>query len=214
MAERKFRLGRQKIPMEKISKKSNLKVTFSKRRGGLFKKASELCTLCGVEIAIIVFSPSDKAFSFGHPEVESLIDSYLTRNTPLDPSTTSNQLVNVGRNANVFNLNMQLTQILNQMEIEKKLGEELDRARKARQTQFWWETPIDELGQHELQHLMFSMEKLKKIVTTHANRVFMEQASFPLPITGPGPNGFGLYAVSENNPARINANPSILSFPY
>ncbi|KAL7236225.1 hypothetical protein ACSBR1_019478 [Camellia fascicularis] len=39
--------GRQKIEITRMSKESNRLVTFSKRRSGLFKKASELCTLCG-----------------------------------------------------------------------------------------------------------------------------------------------------------------------
>ncbi|XP_054799567.1 agamous-like MADS-box protein AGL29 isoform X3 [Prosopis cineraria] len=34
-------------------------VTFSKRRFGIFKKASELCTLCAVEMVLIIFSPGD-----------------------------------------------------------------------------------------------------------------------------------------------------------
>ncbi|KAF5767631.1 putative transcription factor MADS-type1 family [Helianthus annuus] len=51
--------GRPKIKMEKMENESNLNVTFAKRRRTLFQKAaSELCILCGAEIAIIVFSPS------------------------------------------------------------------------------------------------------------------------------------------------------------
>jgi hypothetical protein len=65
-SERKGK-GRQRIQMKKMSNESNMLVTFSKRRSGLFKKASELCTLCGVDVALVVFSPSEKAFSFGHP---------------------------------------------------------------------------------------------------------------------------------------------------
>ncbi|XVE85236.1 hypothetical protein DITRI_Ditri17bG0075500 [Diplodiscus trichospermus] len=53
-------LGRQKIEMVKMKKDSNLQVTFSKRRSGLFKKASELCTLCGAQVGIVVFSPGKK----------------------------------------------------------------------------------------------------------------------------------------------------------
>ena len=132
---KKSSLGRQKIPIEKIPKKSHLQVTFSKRRSGLFKKASELCTLCGVEIAIVVFSPADKAFSFGHPEVESLIDRYTTRNPPQESS--AHHLVEAHRNANVCDLNMQLTQVFNHLEIEKKRTDDLDHVRKARQRQFW-----------------------------------------------------------------------------
>lgn len=60
--------------MKKIEKKSSLQVAFSKRRGGLFRKATELSVLCGVEIAILVKSPAGKLYSFGHPSVEALIN--------------------------------------------------------------------------------------------------------------------------------------------
>uniref|UniRef100_A0A3Q7G302 MADS-box domain-containing protein n=1 Tax=Solanum lycopersicum TaxID=4081 RepID=A0A3Q7G302_SOLLC len=51
----------------------NLRVTFSKHRVGLFKKASKLCMLCGAEISIVVFSPNGKVFSFGHLSMDTLI---------------------------------------------------------------------------------------------------------------------------------------------
>ncbi|XP_042006617.1 MADS-box transcription factor 51-like [Salvia splendens] len=60
--------------MKKIEKKSSLQVAFTKRRGGLFRKATELAVLCGVEIAILVKSPAGKLYSFGHPSVEALIN--------------------------------------------------------------------------------------------------------------------------------------------
>jgi len=69
---------RKQIEMKKMSKESNLQVTFSKHHIGLFKKASELCTLCGAEVALVVFSPSENAFSFGNPHVDTVIDRYLS----------------------------------------------------------------------------------------------------------------------------------------
>lgn len=123
--------GRQKVEMVKMPNESNLQVTFSKRRSGLFKKASELCTLCGAEIAIIVFSPGKKVFSFGHPCVEALIERFVTRNPP--PSSGTLQLIEAHRNANVRELNAQLTQVLNQLEMERKRSEELNKLRKASQ---------------------------------------------------------------------------------
>ena len=74
---RRVSRGRQKVAMVKMENESNLQVTFSKRRSGLFKKASELCTLCGAQLAIVVFSPGRKVFSFGHPSVELVIDRFL-----------------------------------------------------------------------------------------------------------------------------------------
>ncbi|WMV51102.1 hypothetical protein MTR67_044487 [Solanum verrucosum] len=73
-------MGWQKIKIAKIDIKNHLHVTFSKRCSGLSKKASELCTLCGVEIAIIIFSHSRKAYSFGYANVESINDRFLSRN--------------------------------------------------------------------------------------------------------------------------------------
>ncbi|KAK7844080.1 agamous-like mads-box protein agl62 [Quercus suber] len=44
--------GRQKIEVKQLEG-TKRQVTFSKRRAGLFKKASELCVLCGAEVAVL-----------------------------------------------------------------------------------------------------------------------------------------------------------------
>ncbi|CAK7330263.1 unnamed protein product [Dovyalis caffra] len=163
--------GRQKVEMVKMSKESNLQVTFSKRRSGLFKKASELCILCGAEIAIIVFSPGNKVFSFGHPGVETLVNSFLNRNPPQHSGAM--QLFEAHRNATVRENNMQLTQVLNQLEMERKRGEDLNQLRKAGQTLCWWEAPIEELTLPQLEQLKASLEELKKNVTKEDARTFV-----------------------------------------
>ncbi|XP_019189899.1 PREDICTED: agamous-like MADS-box protein AGL61 [Ipomoea nil] len=166
-------MGRQKIKIEKIEMKNHLQVTFSKRRSGLFKKASELCILCGVEVAIIVFSPAGKVFSFGHPNVELIIDRFLSLNQ--HPLTSSNnatfQLVEAHRSATVREMNLQLTQIMAESEIERKRGEALDEMRKESRRQHWWEAPVFELGLPELQQLRDAMEELKKNVTAQAEKI-------------------------------------------
>ncbi|KAL5075089.1 hypothetical protein RYX36_014073 [Vicia faba] len=52
--------GCQKIEIKKMRNESNLQVTFSRRRSGLFKKSIELSTLCDAQISLVVFSPSEK----------------------------------------------------------------------------------------------------------------------------------------------------------
>nr|GEW79323.1 agamous-like MADS-box protein AGL62 [Tanacetum cinerariifolium] len=64
-------IGRQKIPIKKIEKMTSHQVTFSKRRKGLFKKASELCVLTGAKMAILVQSPGERCYAFGHPSVDA-----------------------------------------------------------------------------------------------------------------------------------------------
>ncbi|THG00862.1 hypothetical protein TEA_006914 [Camellia sinensis var. sinensis] len=167
--------GRQKIAMTRMSNESNRMVTFSKRRSGLFKKASELCTLCGAEIAIIVFSPGKKAFSFGHPCVDTVVDCFLSRNSL--PNSGSLQLVKAHCNANVSKLNLQLTEALDMLEAEKKRGEELDKMRKASQDRCWWEAPVSELGLQQLEQLKVAMEDLKKNVAKQSEKIQMEESN-------------------------------------
>ncbi|PIA53069.1 hypothetical protein AQUCO_01000738v1 [Aquilegia coerulea] len=71
-------MGKRRIAIEKIEKRESRNVTFCKRRQGLFKKASTLCTLCNANIGIIVFSPSAKnnVYTFGNPCVDTLIDRF------------------------------------------------------------------------------------------------------------------------------------------
>ena len=169
--------GRQKIEIAKIPKKNHLQVTFSKRKSGLFKKASELCTLCGANIAILVFSPGGKVFSFGHPDVRSIVHSFFAYKPPTKRSGL-NLIEAHDQSASIHKLNLQLAEVLNQLEAEKKRGEILGQIR-ASQAQCWWEAPIDELSLFELQQLKESMEELKKIVVSQAELLLMEGNANP-----------------------------------
>ncbi|XP_062107312.1 agamous-like MADS-box protein AGL61 [Humulus lupulus] len=160
------KVDRKKIEMAKIQNKSNLQVTFSKRRSGLFKKASELCTLCGVEVALIVFSPANKPFAFGHPELHSLLRRFLTHQ---NNNSTDHYGHVIGRHDQ--QLNDQLSCLLTQLEEEKKKGRELnEEIRKdcydngqRKKMMWWWESAIEDemISFHELQQLKVSLEMLK-----------------------------------------------------
>ncbi|XP_073133654.1 MADS-box transcription factor 23-like [Henckelia pumila] len=73
---KKLTMGRRKIEIKKIQKKTSLQVTFTKRRTGLFKKAGELSVLCGSDVSIIVRSPANKVYAFGTPSVERVFHRY------------------------------------------------------------------------------------------------------------------------------------------
>ncbi|KAE9618680.1 hypothetical protein Lal_00047011 [Lupinus albus] len=163
--------GRRKVEMKKMSNGSNLQVTFSKRRSGLFKKASELCTLCGAEVALIVFSPADKAFSFGHPSVGEIIDKYKMRCPPYNQDLGTIQFIEAHRNSNVRELNALLTNINADLETEKKCSDELNQQCKVVQEQCWWATPIQEMNNPEqLDQLKLALENLKKNVLNHVEK--------------------------------------------
>ncbi|KAM1986972.1 hypothetical protein ACFX15_034295 [Malus domestica] len=174
--------GRQKVEMVKMANESNLQVTFSKRRSGLFKKASELCTLCGAEVGIIVFSPGRRVFSFGHPSVEAVMDRFLSRNPfnpHLHPPSGTMQLIEAHRNATVRELNTDLTQVMNQLEAEKKRRDQLNQMTRVSQAQCWWEAPMDEMQMPQLDQLKSSLVDLKMNMTKQADRVLIQNTLNP-----------------------------------
>uniref|UniRef100_A0A0D6QT66 MADS-box domain-containing protein n=1 Tax=Araucaria cunninghamii TaxID=56994 RepID=A0A0D6QT66_ARACU len=62
--------------MRRIVNPIRSQVTFSKRKGGLLKKACELSVLCDVEIALFIFSPTGKLYEFGNPSVRRTLGRY------------------------------------------------------------------------------------------------------------------------------------------
>ncbi|XP_019055004.1 PREDICTED: floral homeotic protein DEFICIENS-like isoform X2 [Nelumbo nucifera] len=53
-------MGRGKIEIKRIENSTNRQVTYSKRRGGIVKKARELTVLCDAEVSLIMFSSTGK----------------------------------------------------------------------------------------------------------------------------------------------------------
>ncbi|AQK83296.1 Putative MADS-box transcription factor family protein [Zea mays] len=71
-------MGRVKLQIKRIENNTNRQVTFSKRRNGLIKKAYELSVLCDIDIALIMFSPSNRLSHFsGRRRIEDVITRYI-----------------------------------------------------------------------------------------------------------------------------------------
>lgn len=63
--------------MRRIEDKSSRQVTFSKRRGGLMKKARQLAVLCDCDIAVIIFSGRGKLYDFcSSNSLEQILEKY------------------------------------------------------------------------------------------------------------------------------------------
>ncbi|XP_022642758.1 MADS-box protein JOINTLESS-like isoform X1 [Vigna radiata var. radiata] len=71
------KMVRKKIPIKKIVDVTARQVTFSKRKGGLLKKARELSLLCDAEIALIVFSPGGKLFDYASSSMQKITERYI-----------------------------------------------------------------------------------------------------------------------------------------
>ncbi|XAR62295.1 hypothetical protein NMG60_11017008 [Bertholletia excelsa] len=71
-------MGRVKLQIKRIENTTNRQVTFSKRRNGLIKKAYELSVLCDIDIALIMFSPSQRLCHFSRKRrIEDVLCRYL-----------------------------------------------------------------------------------------------------------------------------------------
>jgi hypothetical protein len=77
MVPKRTSKGKQKLEMKKIEKKDNLYASFSKRKLNIYKKGSELSTLCGASVDILMFSPTGKPYCYGNPSSESITRTCL-----------------------------------------------------------------------------------------------------------------------------------------
>ncbi|GLJ09393.1 hypothetical protein SUGI_0108430 [Cryptomeria japonica] len=71
-------MGRGKIEIKRIENVSNRQVTFSKRKGGLRKKAHELSVLCEAEVALIIFSSTGKLIEYASSSMKKILERYVT----------------------------------------------------------------------------------------------------------------------------------------
>ncbi|OIS99268.1 PREDICTED: agamous-like MADS-box protein AGL62 [Nicotiana attenuata] len=122
--------GRKKVDMVKIQNERNLQASFSKRHAGLFKKASELCTLSGAEVALVVFSRATKFTRLATPLWILVMDRFLAGNSPPNIDVP-NQLIEAHRNASVREVNMEeMIDKEGRLEMARRRGEVLQGIRR------------------------------------------------------------------------------------
>ncbi|XP_031284215.1 agamous-like MADS-box protein AGL29 [Pistacia vera] len=164
--------GRKKIEMKKIEKNSSRKVAFSKRRKGLFKKGGELCRLCDAMIAIIVFSPKGRVYTYGYPSVDGVIDQFQSeedeqRQQPED----QNQYINDENKYNVddergsislyHEENCDCVSENSAAEAAEEGGEKEEEEGEEEKEEYWWEEDIEGLELQELERRRACMEELR-----------------------------------------------------
>ncbi|KAG6692031.1 hypothetical protein I3842_10G092600 [Carya illinoinensis] len=160
-------MGRRKIEMTMVKDGSSRQVTFSKRRNGVFKKANELATLCGAEVAVVAFSPGGKPFSFGQPSVGVVSDRFLHRDKR-KPNHGKNVVGSSKDGAKVSDLTQQLNELLKQLHAEKKRGEMLEKEKE----KSGFKAPIiNKLGLQELIELKGSLERLREDIKARVSEM-------------------------------------------
>lgn len=70
-------MGRGRVQLRRIEDKTSRQVSFSKRRGGLLKKAQELAVLCDADVGLIIFSAKGKLYEYSSTScMEKIIQRY------------------------------------------------------------------------------------------------------------------------------------------
>ncbi|XP_059450876.1 agamous-like MADS-box protein AGL104 [Corylus avellana] len=86
---------RKKLLMKKIDNPSSRQVTYSKRRDGIVKKATELSVLCGTDVGLLMFSPTGRLTCFAsNGRIEDIFLRFLDRPNELRGGPIENAEVN------------------------------------------------------------------------------------------------------------------------
>ncbi|XP_026445694.1 agamous-like MADS-box protein AGL62 [Papaver somniferum] len=186
--QRKGGDGRRKIKIENITNKSRLQVTFSKRRKGLFKKATQLSVLTGAETALIDFSHARKPYVYGNPD---LILRFVNNNNgeaseiQKDDDEEQRKYMKVKREFEAFSPAgkpfaygnhdrfMRYMEVEKQLVAEKKRGVFLESLMNCNlgpgNDKSWWETYMNGLNLDELIQMRSDMEQLQKCVSERSH---------------------------------------------
>ncbi|XP_044571601.1 myocyte-specific enhancer factor 2 isoform X3 [Drosophila ananassae] len=91
-------MGRKKIQISRITDERNRQVTFNKRKFGVMKKAYELSVLCDCEIALIIFSSSNKLYQYASTDMDRVLLKYTEYNEPHESLTNKNIIEKENKN--------------------------------------------------------------------------------------------------------------------
>ncbi|XP_060211490.1 agamous-like MADS-box protein AGL29 [Lycium barbarum] len=131
--------------MKKIEKQDDLYASFSKRRKGLYKKASELVTECDIDIGMIIFSPTGKPMSFFHPTLDAVVSRFQNPDIQLSASA---HLVTAHTRDRVNQLSSRLEELDTIEDIAIAQNKSYDEVIKTR-LRGWWES-VEQLNADEV----------------------------------------------------------------
>ncbi|CAO2162244.1 unnamed protein product [Urochloa humidicola] len=164
-------MGRRKIEMKRIEHDEARKVCFCKRREGMFKKASELSILCGAMVAIVAFSPTGKAFSFGSPSFKAVINRFLTLENGESCDSTSGE-------TNTTKESLECSELEQLIEGEKKRKQRLKVTLEGdmdARVMDWLSAKPYLLGLDELQEFYKRLTAIQDVVKEKIKQVLQEE---------------------------------------
>ncbi|TXG61098.1 hypothetical protein EZV62_012461 [Acer yangbiense] len=128
--------GKQVIELKRIEDDINKAITFSKCKSGIFKKASELATLTGAKVGVVMFSSSGKPYSFGDPSIEDVFNLFMLEGSQPSDDTTNHD-VEAYRRMRILKLVQNHNDLIRQLDDVKEHGKMLKEITKGKTSQGW-----------------------------------------------------------------------------
>ncbi|KAG2409833.1 Agamous-like MADS-box protein [Vigna angularis] len=147
---------KQKREIKKIENNRDLLITFTKRKRDIHKKASELSTLCGAKVDILMHTSSGNWFSYGEPSHQAMIVSTDKQNLSKDVIN----LVEDQTKLEIDELCAKNKRLIDQMHYEEEREKELTEIMKTRNAHGWWEAK--DLNHEQAKEMRASLMELKQ----------------------------------------------------
>ncbi|XP_037446139.1 agamous-like MADS-box protein AGL29 [Triticum dicoccoides] len=167
---KKLTQGRKKIPVERIEDANRLQVCFSKRRKGLVKKAFELSVLCGAQVALIVFSPAGKPYTYGHTSVDAVLDRFLLSYS----GDVEAEAVAASQQTDLSELLRQEEELIKARDAEALRGKELQA--EVRAAGVWIDGDMRHWELPELEAALNALERVQAEAAMRAHEIFAQDA--------------------------------------
>ncbi|XP_071735376.1 MADS-box protein JOINTLESS-like [Rutidosis leptorrhynchoides] len=112
-----------KVQIKKIDNATARRVTFSKRRRGLFKKAEELSVLCDADVAIILFSSNGKLFHYSNSSMKDVLEKRSLHSRNLEKLNQPSLELQLVEDSNYASLSKEVAD--RTLQLRRLRGEEL-----------------------------------------------------------------------------------------
>jgi hypothetical protein len=174
-AERKKQIDEAKF-IEDLAKRH---VAFSKRRNTLFSMAGDLSALCGVDTAVVTFSPSARAtaYAFGSLSVDAVLQRLPTKNDG-EGGAAALAIVD-GEEATLEALRKELEDTKTRVKAEKArltaVEAKVEQAKESAGTTLWWEADDNALGAAELPEYEAGLRQLRKAILSRVDSLPADQ---------------------------------------
>ncbi|KAI9127796.1 hypothetical protein K1719_000789 [Acacia pycnantha] len=146
--------GQQKIEVKAMDDAKKRSVTFTKRKAGLFRKADQLRNLTGAKVALMVISPGGKPYTFGNPDMDTVIARYKSH---------APALVTLERQK------AELREIMEQLAHEERRTQQLRNNRRHMTTETWMAAPTKTFSPLQQEMIRERMEQLNIMLSLGFN---------------------------------------------